>query len=430
MQYTMTSRASPIGALLPFLMLALAATLGCPIDVDVGMQGEDGGGNALPADGGAPEIELEAPALCDFGVVEVGTSSACVVTIQNIGETEAQLTAFLIEQGAPVFVPDPTAIPAVPLDIEASGAFSLTILATPEAAGSWTADLVVSVAGGDEIRIALRADSIEKERPEALARVLSINGAELDVGAALPELRRYDRLRLTAEDSTAAQGRTVVSTLWELIASPAGSEVEIDEPTAIDTDLGVSGVLGLDRVGVYLVRVTVTDDEGTTSTNDAILTLPIPATRAVHVQMTWDSPDNDFDVHMKVADADWCSLASCYRATCRVGADPRPDFDDVPGFSAGDPELDIDDLSGFGPENINIHQPIDGVYRIGVHAYGALSPPVTATVKVFIDGVLAWEDEQAFAAGGEFWDVSELSLNDEGVAITAVDVIQSGWQCL
>ena len=100
------------------------------------------------------------------------------------------------------------------------------------------------------------------------------------------------------------------------------------------------------------------------------------------------------------------------------------------GETGGDPSLDIDDLSGYGPENINIDFPTDANYRIGVHAYTSLVTTETyATIKIFINGALAYEDSRLVSTGRDFWEVAEVQWANGAAIVFPVGNYDSGWSC-
>ena len=133
---------------------------------------------------------------------------------------------------------------------------------------------------------------------------------------------------------------------------------------------------------------------------------------AIHVELTWHTaadaneqdtgPDagSDLDLH----------LGHAYAKQADVDGDGAPDpwfsnpfdafwFNPGPNWggwasSADDPRLDLDDTDGAGPENMNLgapegttQQPV--AYDVGVHYWHDHGfGPSTATVRIWIDGVL------------------------------------------
>ena len=143
----------------------------------------------------------------------------------------------------------------------------------------------------------------------------------------------------------------------------------------------------------------------------------------IHVQLVWDTTQTDLDLHV---------------AHAAAGADSRqPDLDGdglpdpwlhpiydcnwrnkTPDWGIvgppNDPSSDIDILTGYGPENVNIEDPESNVaYRIGVRYYAdnANEGPTTATVRVFLDGVLLAEYSQVLYLAKDMWEVATVSAD-------------------
>lgn len=85
----------------------------------------------------------------------------------------------------------------------------------------------------------------------------------------------------------------------------------------------------------------------------------------------------------------------------------------VAGVGIDDPSLDLDDIPGTGPENINIEEPVSGIYTVVVHDYPStvLMHGNQVTVFIYLDGVLVWGDSRYIV--GEDLDVyfAEIDTN-------------------
>jgi hypothetical protein len=148
-----------------------------------------------------------------------------------------------------------------------------------------------------------------------------------------------------------------------------------------------------------------------TVTNDAVPPLSsvpakcridaVPEDR-IRVELTWAGSTSDMDLHLArdlgpfyetPGDVSWCNA--------------NPDWGTA-GFADDNPRLALDVDAGFGPENINIFEPVDGEYQVRVHLYeDADDGDTTATVTVFLDGVLEWEGSKLLARN-EVWDVGRI----------------------
>ena len=92
----------------------------------------------------------------------------------------------------------------------------------------------------------------------------------------------------------------------------------------------------------------------------------------------------------------------------RSGGVSVPNWDDVPGRTAGDPTLEIDDLLGFGPEIISIATAAPGSYGFGAATFSA-SGPYTATIRVFVAGREAGVWQRVIDR--EFWEVGAIQVS-------------------
>lgn len=94
--------------------------------------------------------------------------------------------------------------------------------------------------------------------------------------------------------------------------------------------------------------------------------------------------------------------------------------------SGGDPSMDLEDIDGAGPEIIRYDDPIDGLtYRIGVHYYEAREfGPSTASVRIYIDGEVAWEGARLLEASDDFWEVAAVAWPERDIRV--IDRVTAG----
>jgi hypothetical protein len=363
---------------------------------------------------GAPSISVE-PAQCDFGSVAVGVRALCTVSIANNGQQPLNVEA-LATSGAP-FELDAQVAPAT---VQPGTSMTVTVAATPASIGTFEGALSISSnAGSAEVALVVRGS----QDPTAVARIKSVNGTPYAGGNVEP----LDDVVLSGDQSVA----NIVGYAWTIVEKPVESSVTLSAPTSVDTgfvfdsSLGVTS--GVDVAGTFRVRLTVTDASGVASTNDATVTLSSVPTGGVHVQMSWTIASNDLDLHLgRGFNVNWCSQSDCYYANCTVGS--MPDWDGVGDNTPGDPRLDIDDTQGFGPENIQIEEPVDNSYIIGVHAYDGNGggPGFSATdvrVKVFINGALSETFDGFLDAKDQFWRVARIEVSGGAVSINPVDTV-------
>ena len=165
---------------------------------------------------------------------------------------------------------------------------------------------------------------------------------------------------------------------------------------------------------------------------DALIRIRAVPSHALHIQLVWhteadedltDNKGTDVDIHLLHPEGeDWFTPMGGSDCFWR---NRNPDWGQ-PNVREDDPSLDIDDINGAGPENINLDQPqltdeFDAPYRVGVHYYQAVMDPFgtgdpvpsEATVRIFLNGVPAFESRQLLTARGEFWNVANIHWTEE-----------------
>ena len=215
---------------------------------------------------------------------------------------------------------------------------------------------------------------------------------------------------------------------WRLVGRPAGSAATLTGHVG-----GFSARLAADRLGIYVVEHTVTDALGLRDVRrETVEIVPPPGLTVV---LTWETPGDpdpldqgpeagtDLDLHM----------LHPYATGEDVDQDGTPDgwfdqpfdcfwFNAHPNWESLDPTVDddpglwLDDTDSAGPELINLTLPEPGrVYRIGVHFWNDHGfGPSVATVRVYLDGVLAFEAEQLLVHQ-DMWEVARVEWSELAV---------------
>ncbi len=375
-------------------------------------------------DNGSPDIDVTPPQ-CDFGAVGVGGVAYCDLSVNNVGVRELQLTDASITNQAVFGSQDPLIIP---LFIQAGLGQSIRLYARPTDTSLQTGTLVLTSTDPDEPSVTVPLSVQGAQAPTAIGRVKTING--INNSAATPQVEPLDDVVVSGDQSTPGlPGGSITAYAWTLIEQPSDSTVVLSNPSSRDTGFQFSSASGtvhaLDVVGTYVVSLTVTDNTGAVSSNDARVTLNAIPTEGLHVQLTWDVPSDDIDLHVaRNNNPDWCSINDCYFANC-VGSGLN--WDGV-GGTAGDPSLDIDDLSGYGPENTNIDTPINGKYTVGVYFYSGFEP-TSVTAKIFLGGALAWEGSGQISPGTRSWTAAAVDVNNGVSTVTPIEQTQSTYFC-
>ncbi len=219
-----------------------------------------------------------------------------------------------------------------------------------------------------------------------------------------PEVVETPPLSTVSVTATATDDGDTLRYRWQLVSRESGSAAAPPTPRNADTTEFTP-----DIAGEYLLRVTVTDDDGESASCETLVEALVD--EGLRVEMFWNTDDTDMDVHLAHPRATrWFSDDDCYYANCDEGS--RLNWGG-PG-TADDPRLDIDDTNGFGPENINIDDPELGVYTVGVHAFAGRGD---VTVRIYCGGS-STEPEAEFGAtpigprrrGRDFWRVADVAI--------------------
>jgi hypothetical protein len=378
---------------------------------------------------GAPSIEVS-PGECDFGDVGVNIRAFCDLSINNTGTQELTIAdvRFTAESPYPT-VFGPESVFPIPTVVAPGTGTSIRFYGVPNVTGAITGALVLT--SNDPVKPTVNVPFRIRgaQAPTAIARVKSINGAPNN--QASPPVEPLDNVVLSGDQSVGQDGASITAYQWTIVEKPPESSATLSAPNAVDTGFRFSSaqgnVNGLDVAGTFVVRLEVTDSNGARSTNDARVTLNAVPTDGLHIQLTWSSDRNDIDLHLgRGNNPAWCTQDDCYYGNCTFTS---PNWDGVPGVTAGDPSLDIDDLNGFGPENINIEVPVNGSYVIGVHAYGPSNfDPTDVTVKIFVGGALVQQLDGRLERSKDFWRVARIDVNGP-TTIVPIDTMQSNFNC-
>ena len=241
------------------------------------------------------------------------------------------------------------------------------------------------------------------------------------------------RVFLDGSQSYDPAGGEVVAYYWEVLESPPGTDTNMFEATGGATPFYS---FWMPLTGPYKIKLTVINDLGVPSaeTETSIVTVTALPDSRLHIQLVWDSPVADLDLHLVYADQDPSHKEAyhkdwdCYWLRCRPGCETRSAspcttplqwFNTHEAFEGPNPHLDIDDTNGFGPENINTNFPAAGKYHIYVHYYaigtGEAMERTRATIRVYSDGLLQGEFQRALSKN-HLWAVSEVEWNADGTS--------------
>ncbi|MDP2275322.1 MAG: MopE-related protein [Archangium sp.] len=209
-------------------------------------------------------------------------------------------------------------------------------------------------------------------------------------------------------NATSPVGRAITCA-WSVVSRPATSSGTFSAQTNCTASNYVADV-----VGMHVLRFTVTDSMGLTSSCET--TVEVLPTGDLWVELTWNV-SNDMDLHLLHPNAGNQRQANSWNHAlydCNyINKTPSWDLAGV----ADDPSLDRDVVSGTGPENTRINvASTSHVYWVGVHMYSwAASPtPVVATIRIYCAGQLRQTVSRSFSTPKDMWVVGSVNFANPG----------------
>lgn len=377
-------------------------------------------------DGRRPDIEV-VPGAVDFGFAPVGQVKLSSIVVRSVGTNDLFIDHMYIEPAnAPFEFSAAVPTPDAPGQLEPGDQATVGLRAR-----------LLTDASTAAASIFIETNVLEEKNVPGRPGVLEIpltaraNRAPVAVINAPSRTEPGLRVRLDGSDSTDPDGDLPLSYAWRLLSAPEGASAEMERPSAVDATFWA------DQVGRYEVELVVTDAVGLESPPAVWVVEALPGA-AVNIELTWDHPDADLDLHLMRPDglglegpplSSFCDcLRDCHYRDCAR----TPNW--FPASVGANPRLDQDDRGGFGPESIRLdghgaeRSIPDGRYTIGVHYYATneeLSEwptfRTTATVRVYLYGQLAGEFRQVLgresvnpetgevrAEAGDLWWVADL----------------------
>lgn len=356
-----------------------------------------------------PDIEVAPPAL-DFGFVPAGGIGVSSFVIRSVGTNTLNIDRIAIDPpDAPFRITTSTPTPEQPGALAPGSQASVSLRAVvPE-----------TQSGTVSARVLIFTNVLEEKNVPGEPGVVSVpltaqaNLPPVAVVAATQTVEPWSRATLDGSMSFDQDDPPddPLSYRWEITSRPEGSTTQLERSRTAQPSFWV------DLAGRYEVSLIVTDALGLESQNQAVTVVEALPTNAVRIELIWDHPDSDLDLHLIREGGSFCDCGTDvhYRDCART-----PNwFPQAPGAN---PRLDIDDRSGFGPENINLDGEgatrfiPEGAYTIAVHYYasnaGVSTWPTTvsnATVRVYVYGLLAAELSKPLEADGDLWYAGTLS---------------------
>jgi len=346
-------------------------------------------------DGPVPQIEIDVLSI-DFDTVPIGEDDDAYITITNVGD-------------GPLIIEEITQA--------GSGAFSIEVNPdgqTMAEQGDYSTMVVAytpTTEDGDSGSITVNSN--DPSDPEIEILLLGSGGGDFDYPVAVIDCPTSvdppTTLDLDGTGSYDPNGYEPLLYEWAVTKSPSSNDVDVDDPEASFTSLDVN------LAGTWEVSLSVENSAGVRSAPDTCEFEALPED-ALHVELTWDSPNADVDLHLmqsgyefyeEPGDCCWCN--------------PNPSWGET--GSADDPELALDNRTGYGPENIKVYSPVEGEYPVRVHYYSDLGGGTTvATVTIWIDG----EEQDVVSTAlthNDKWDVGYVRW-PEGVFVEAEETVE------
>ena len=377
------------------------------------------------ANGQEPCILVTDETGIDFSTAFIGGVSSKTVTITNCSQTK-ELEVSRIELTADSdqeFFIDPTTLPS-PLNVDGNteplvlesdktASFVLNYAPTAEAVNEATLQITSNdpVKSPLDIPVFGRGSNNACPTPIAQAREVGANAPwATEVEAGPLGTIEFDG-GLSTDPDNPNDPNAISRYEWTIIERPTDSTSQF-----VPNNNVASPSLFLDLVGRYKVELRVFDAQNTPSCDVAEVTILVVPQEDIHVQLVWDTPGDTNQTDTGVAlgsdvDLHFLHPRGTYNASpwdC-YWLNIEPDWGS-PGNRTDDPSLDIDDTDGAGPENINLNNPENVTYRVGVyyfsdHGYG----PSYATTRLFVRQVLVFEYRDKYLERtGKFWDVATI----------------------
>ncbi len=409
-------------------------------------------------DNGVPDIDIT-PVDCgtvnplgvDFGRVATGGITVCNLEVRNLGTRELffDSVGFLNvsepadSDAAPALnitgiIPTPD-LPLRPTSAE-NPPLTLRLTFAPDVLGRFDGVIRIESSDPDEQIVDIPVQGLGVVGPTCVAKIKSVN----DIPGS-GDIEPLDDVVLTTEDSTpATPDGSIIATRWEIHERGPDSTVILSSPNTTDTGFVFANRRGVDVAGRYEACAVVTDDLNTDSQNRCCVAFEAIPSQSFLVQLTWAEPTGDMDLHVtKKVNGNYCvqslgggsgdvqapfnegscNNSSCYFANCKPGnSSGAPEWDDVPGRTAGDPFLDIDDLTGFGPENINVDLAVPGSYGFGATTFSSVTSLMT--IRLFVFGRLAGEWQDSISS--DFWEVGLIHFTADNPGFPCVEDLTDG----
>ncbi|HWV37690.1 MAG TPA: choice-of-anchor D domain-containing protein [Vulgatibacter sp.] len=345
-------------------------------------------------------VELE-PEVIDFGLVGERMQEVRTLTIRSVGTGPLLVDGVeWVENGGEFAIlgsPRPAKLPP-PQDGLPGGSVDLRIACSP-----------LATTEGDSLTGVLRIRTTDPDRREVLVQLhAQVNHAPIAVIAVEPGVPSIETpIAFDGSGSFDPDDHVPLAFAWRIFDQPLGANATFSDPTAEQPTLVV------DTPGVYEIGLDVTDSMGLACyppNGDPRLpcartTVTVKTDVDLQIELIWDHPVTDLDLHLVEDGMPLYSASDCF------WANKKPDFGNF-GDTTDDPEMIRESLKGFGPETVVFPKPSGGTYGVRVEfakSNGSPEPATKTTLRVYVYGVLEAEYTRTLDAPGQLWEVLDIA---------------------
>jgi hypothetical protein len=229
----------------------------------------------------------------------------------------------------------------------------------------------------------MRADGAALSRPYAVVQGVPL--AHLDEAIALDGTASYD-----PDDEDAMLLYT-----WEVVSAPTDAEYTLNYGNSSTPEFRAT------TLGVYEIALLVTDEDEYHSENPAGVIIEVVPWEDLQVDVQWDLPGVDLDLHLIAPEGEYFTEADCYYGN------PAPDWG-VAGDSTDNPLLSVDDEGSAHAETITLQRPPAGEYSIVIHYVNSKESTTYTTAPTL--RVLAGGTELILMQGQDLTEPGEVLL--------------------
>lgn len=226
---------------------------------------------------------------------------------------------------------------------------------------------------------------------------------ETPVAVAGPSLRakRYEEIQLDGSASYHPFNPAIDLTYnWTLLEAVPNANVQFTPANE------AKPAFSADVLGRYVAQLNVSDIYGEHSTNFAATTIEIVPYTDLNIELSWDAPGYDLDLHLIKPGGSYYGDGDCYFGN------PTPDWGEI-GAQEDNPNLALDDEGIEMREQIELKAPEEGSYTLLVHYY-SISPEATTPytfpyIKITAEQAVLYEGEGPRLIGeGMIWVAGSL----------------------